>query len=621
MEDTKAYEDSILASNKSAIENLRKEKLDHAMFFLNQALLTARSMKDSTTKYNLLSITYNNLGCYFKRLKKPSQALEYFIKACEIARLYDSNIANITCSHLNISKIYSEQGDHEKALRHALKSLFLLRHNFSDKKTLVASLVIAYQTVGIEYQHLNLYSDSLECFEAGMDLSIKHLGRNHEVTKTLKNNLKDIPGKDVRSLSNQSKNRYSHNRGKSAGGPRFGSMVDTQRKSLSSAGGKKNPRLRSQVDIKDTGKSSSVPFEIKKYDVSHRNASLIIQNWWRKLKVLKTKKKKAAITIQKWWRGIRAKKYVEKIKFRNRFNKRHIIRNSKLSQIPNPYKNNPIIYEKDNKTLNNSYKVSRINTKSKDPISNIYAKTSSRKILKKNPSEKTYSKYLPEKVKEKQVINKNTEIKSDVQVHTPDFRVQDKSIDRILEINFKKFDNGVDSALTSKLPRIPEEDISSRDSVPRSSKPKKDSVSFKTPETGRKSSPVLLNNNKSNPSSHKQPLPSQKPPKALNSLKLNTENKAKVPDATYQDNVPLNPTKKNYLIDRRADISFQVQSLIKIQSFVKMVVTRLKYLKTLKSVICIQKHFKGHLIRKLYQAIRDAVIFIQVMYRKHKRKR
>ena len=136
----KQTEESILVSNKSAVENMRKEKYDHAMFFLNQALLTSKGMKDGPQKYNLLAMTYNNLGCYLKRMLKPKQAVEYFSKAIELSKLYEANIANLTCSHLNISKIYSEQGEHHKALRHGLKSLFLLRHNFQTKKTLVSSL-------------------------------------------------------------------------------------------------------------------------------------------------------------------------------------------------------------------------------------------------------------------------------------------------------------------------------------------------------------------------------------------------------------------------------------------------------------------------------------------------
>ena len=301
MEDSiKISEDAILAANKSAVENIRKEKYDHAMFFLNQALLTARAMKDCDKKQNLLAMTYNNLGCYLKRANKLQQALEYFIKASELSRTYDSNIANLTCSHLNISKIYSDQGEHEKALRHGLKSLFLLRHNFSEKGTLVSSLIIAYQTVGIEYQFLNQIVDSVDCFETGLRLSAKHLGKEHEVTNALRISFKEASGKTLRSHSNQSNlhnfnkqhpqgnpadkgkqsKRKNNMRGRSAIVPKIMNTNDIQRKVSGSPKYRKIFKVKSKIfENKIIERDNPIENHSRKYREIENDAAIIIQQW------------------------------------------------------------------------------------------------------------------------------------------------------------------------------------------------------------------------------------------------------------------------------------------------------------------------------------------------------
>ena len=151
---------------------------------------------------------------------------------------------------------------------------------------------------------------------------------------------------------------------------------------------------------------------------------------------------------------------------------------------------------------------------------------------------------------------------------------------------------------------------------------------------GRKSSPALLGNNskkKNNVKPIKDNPVSQalaefpKPQNKKESLRLFDKNKRNTPFFIESKESQEQPSKilpstnrKNFLINRRADITAQINSLIKIQSFSRMIKPRLQYIKMKNASKRIQKTFRGYLIRKLFQAIRDAVIFIQYMYRKYK---
>lgn len=151
----KENEDNIITQNKQAMDLLRNEKYDHALFFLNQALINVRSLKKSEIKEKLLAITYNNLGCFFRRTGKQQQALDYLFKAAELEKAKKADITDVASTHLNICVILSEKGEHERALRHAMKSLYLLRSCYPANPYVLSSLGIAYHNSGIEYEYLN----------------------------------------------------------------------------------------------------------------------------------------------------------------------------------------------------------------------------------------------------------------------------------------------------------------------------------------------------------------------------------------------------------------------------------------------------------------------------------
>lgn len=613
MEDsTKANEESVILSNKSAVENLRKEKYDHAIFFLNQALLATKGMKESPAKSNLLAMTYNNLGCYLKRLNKLPQALEYFFKSTELSKKHEINIANVTCSHLNISKIFSEQGNHELSLRHALKSLFLLRHNFANKHTLVSSLIIAYQTVGLEYKYLSQMTDSQECFETGLNLSMRHLGRNHEVTLALRKSLQELEGKSARSQSHQSKKR-EHVRGRSAGMNKVPSkVIEAKAPVFNQQAG----QMEKKNQIKDR--------ILRRIGRNEIRAAVVIQRWWRKvgIKIRWRNKNLAAAKIQKWWRWLRHKrirlerlrsKVNEREKSRPRSVKRHVIKKGRANG-PSADQTKAMVNERERGLAAGTNQILK-EVKMLEKAANSNTRTGEEPFGDKASFDKNYRKNA-EPVLNGRVgaadrqharIEENKEVKpgkgekgkdGEDLVKNQESHKKIKVLPQVVKETEKKSVKVEEAKVENDLKHSNEENQKPnnhkiRESVPESRLPPRLPTPTKSPDPKPQIKPILKEQAKE---------------------RIQTES-----SNTSQDrSVKSSNSRRNYLKNRRADISHQINSLIKIQCFMRMVPARLRYLKQRRSICKIQAFFRGIRIKRLFAAIRDAVIFIQYMYRKYR---
>ena len=91
-------------------------------------------------------------------------------------------------------------GRHQSALEHAQQALILLQEELarvvgpmaeeageSPKADRVAVLAIAYHNVGVEYEFLKKYDQSLQSYRKGVEVSERFLGTEHAITTTLRN--------------------------------------------------------------------------------------------------------------------------------------------------------------------------------------------------------------------------------------------------------------------------------------------------------------------------------------------------------------------------------------------------------------------------------------------------
>ena len=171
-------ESEVLRCNKQAMEKLREGETISALTLLNEA---QEQLKFIHTDSQVWAITFNNLGCYFKKTNDNETALKHFYKALEIEIKRPQNTITLAGTYLNINSIYSAQNLHDKALSYGLKALSLLLAANDKDNNVWTSLIVSYHTVGQEYEFLNRKQEALNVYRNGLDVAKEKLGKNHNI--------------------------------------------------------------------------------------------------------------------------------------------------------------------------------------------------------------------------------------------------------------------------------------------------------------------------------------------------------------------------------------------------------------------------------------------------------
>lgn len=179
-------EDVVISYNKLAMEQLQKENYDNSLSYLKQALMGIKGINDDYKRNKLMAVTYNNLGIFFKRMANFPEALKYLYKSIELENRLPNEISTISGAHLNICSILSQQGDHSRAIRHGLRSVFMLKSGYKAQPKLASTLAVAYYNVANEYSYLGQQGDAEDCYRIGFKISSEELGPQHSLTNTLK---------------------------------------------------------------------------------------------------------------------------------------------------------------------------------------------------------------------------------------------------------------------------------------------------------------------------------------------------------------------------------------------------------------------------------------------------
>ena len=139
---------TILTYNRKAMESLRNEDYQSCLSLLTKAesLLSSNQFKHPSS---LFGITLNNLACYYRRIGNPLLALNYLQKGLEILSKPPVDINQLGGTHLNISTILSQTGDHYNALLNVLKAINLIKSSPSIDNTLMTTLIAAYHNASI----------------------------------------------------------------------------------------------------------------------------------------------------------------------------------------------------------------------------------------------------------------------------------------------------------------------------------------------------------------------------------------------------------------------------------------------------------------------------------------
>ena len=168
------------------------------------------------------AVTFNNLGCFYRKAGRPQAALSFLLKAQRIeARLPEKDVDRPADTFLNLCAVLSQLGRHSAALEHGQSALILLQEELfgegaaagagggaSDgdggdaraSATVGASgggggapaaerlavLAIAYHNIGVEQEHLARLEQSLQSYRKGVKLATKYLSPQDPVLVSLK---------------------------------------------------------------------------------------------------------------------------------------------------------------------------------------------------------------------------------------------------------------------------------------------------------------------------------------------------------------------------------------------------------------------------------------------------
>lgn len=126
---------------------------------------------EEPARVKLRAITYNNIGCYFRKMEQPREALVNLERALKLLNETTGSAEHIGDTHLNICAILSQMNRHHEALEHAQIALILLQEELyfdqneggvigDELTSRFGVLAIAYHNIAVEQEYLGRIDDA-----------------------------------------------------------------------------------------------------------------------------------------------------------------------------------------------------------------------------------------------------------------------------------------------------------------------------------------------------------------------------------------------------------------------------------------------------------------------------
>lgn len=118
----RALNEVVLSYNSVAMQYLAQAQFDQCLAMLRKA--EAITAPGNFRKCQSLQIlTFNNIGCCYRKLGKLKSALKYLKEAAQLGATC-AHVKNLSITHLNLCAIQSQLGRHDLALEHAQAAIF-----------------------------------------------------------------------------------------------------------------------------------------------------------------------------------------------------------------------------------------------------------------------------------------------------------------------------------------------------------------------------------------------------------------------------------------------------------------------------------------------------------------
>ena len=286
------------------------------------------------TNSKLSAVTWNNLGCYYKRINSFELALNYLKKALNDDT--DSDNVTLAGTHLNILAVLSQQQNHKLALHHGTQAVKLLQ-NSNNAQT----LIVALQNVGDEYVSLGDNDRAYSTFASALSIADEQFGNESSYSVLLQEKINAL-GKQEKKFYFEKLNKratreiFDNLRNNSVlprvNGPikpsksfdkspptrqRIGKKLRSDRVYMKTAPNKKKMFLNNKSQSNDESytkleeKINFLQNQLENFELRYKKFEKFARTKTQSQglrKKRKLNKDECATMIQKWWRGYRDRK-------------------------------------------------------------------------------------------------------------------------------------------------------------------------------------------------------------------------------------------------------------------------------------------------------------------------
>lgn len=188
------------------------------------------------TLCRLLTVTLNNLACFYRKKGHIRSALRYFVQVLSIEKFYLKETYSMASTYLNVSTVLAELKKPEEALKFARRSMVLFteralqeeealesgsvnQSKSKDEQIALKSLLSATINVATMCYKTERFAEAISIANSGIEKTRKYIGPNHYLEFRL-DEVRDLAQKKLQfQLSNPRRLPSSKNKIVSARGP------------------------------------------------------------------------------------------------------------------------------------------------------------------------------------------------------------------------------------------------------------------------------------------------------------------------------------------------------------------------------------------------------------------
>jgi tetratricopeptide (TPR) repeat protein len=176
------------------IQAMKFLKLGNPFSAFNLLQKASKLLASHKSLIDLHMVTLNNLGCYYKWVKKPKEALKQFESSAYLRKNYSVEPVGLAGTFLNISSLHSDMGNHNLALKFSQDAVDLLKTGDQNSCKLKMTLAMAYHSLANEFSNLKNFKEAFENFEKSLNVASETPG-SAKLTDFIKGSLKKVEKK------------------------------------------------------------------------------------------------------------------------------------------------------------------------------------------------------------------------------------------------------------------------------------------------------------------------------------------------------------------------------------------------------------------------------------------